>query len=116
VKPTPEPKTPPTAKPTPKPNPKPNPPTAAGGKLSEADVNKGIARAAGAVKTCKGPLPIRILVSYQITNDGKAKVKSVSNASGGALAQATKDCVERAVESKAKFPKNSDFKFPSYQF
>jgi serine/threonine-protein kinase len=85
-------------------------------KLSEEDISKGITKAAGAVKACKGPLPIKIKVSYKITTDGRAKVNSVSNASGGSLADETKNCVKAAVESKAKFPKNADFKLPSYTF
>ncbi len=84
--------------------------------LSEEDITKGITKASGAVKACKGPLPIKIKVGYKITADGRAEVKSVSNASGGSLADDTKDCVKKAVQSKAKFPKNSDFKLPSFIF
>lgn len=84
--------------------------------LSEEDISKGIGKAAGAVKTCKGPLPIKIKVSYKITAEGRAKVTSVSNAGGGSLADETKNCVKSAVENKAKFPKNADFKIPSFTF
>jgi len=121
--PVPDPKTPdPVPDPTPDPTPKTpktpkQPPKEEIKKtLSDADISKGIQKAAGAVKTCKGPLPIKINVAYKITADGRAKVNSVTKSGGGSLAQETRDCVKKAVESKAKFPKNSDFKLPSFTF
>ncbi len=84
--------------------------------LSEEDILKGITKASGAVKSCKGPLPIKINVTYKITAEGRARVNSVSKSGGGSLAEETRDCVKAAVESKAKFPKNSDFKLPSHTF
>ncbi len=84
--------------------------------LSEDDIAKGIAKAAGGVKACKGPLPIKITVRYQITKDGHAKVKKVEKSGGGSLSEDTQACVKQAVESKAKFPKNDDLKLPTYTF
>jgi tRNA A-37 threonylcarbamoyl transferase component Bud32 len=86
--------------------------------LSDSDIAKGIGKAAAAVKTCKGVLPISIKVIYKITNDGKAVVKTsdVSKNGGGSLSDETKLCVKNAVQAHAKFPKNEDFKIPTKVF
>ncbi len=85
-------------------------------KLSDEDVSKGIGKASASVKACKGPLPIKIKVTYKITPEGRAQVKSVEKDGGGSLSDDTKRCVKAAVESHAKFPKNKDFKIPSRVF
>jgi tRNA A-37 threonylcarbamoyl transferase component Bud32 len=85
-------------------------------KLSDEDISKGIGKAASAVKACKGPLPIKINVTYKINHDGRASVSRVEKNGGGSLSDETKQCVKRAVESHAKFPKNKDFKIPTKTF
>ncbi|HWB74156.1 MAG TPA: protein kinase [Nannocystaceae bacterium] len=85
-------------------------------KLSAEDVSKGINKAAGSVKTCKGPIPISIKVTYRISQEGKASVTKVEKNGGGSLSDETKQCVKRAVESHAKFPKNHDFKLETKVF
>ncbi|MBC8067687.1 MAG: protein kinase [Deltaproteobacteria bacterium] len=82
-------------------------------KLSDADLAKGMGRAAGAVKACKGPLPISIAVKYKTTPEGRAMVTSIAKNGGGSLSDDTKRCVKQAVETHAKFPKNNDFKLSS---
>jgi tRNA A-37 threonylcarbamoyl transferase component Bud32 len=116
-KPDPEPKTPdpdPPPKPDPDPPPKPDPkfPPKQPPKdkvqatLSSSDINKGLAKAAGAIKSCKGPLPITFVVKMQFKKDGRAVVESVSLKDGATLSAATKSCVKNAIESKARFPKH----------
>ena len=68
------------------------------------------------MKTCKGPLPISIKVTYKISTEGRASVQRVEKNGGGSLSDETKQCVKRAVESHAKFPKNKDFKIPTKVF
>ncbi|MBK8718129.1 MAG: hypothetical protein IPN32_25885 [Deltaproteobacteria bacterium] len=84
--------------------------------LTDEDISKGIGKAVGAVSACKGPLPIKISVRYKITADGRAKVSSVEKSGGGLLSDETKECVKRAVENKAKFPKHEDLKLSSFTF
>jgi len=75
--------------------------------LSDADISKGLARAASAVKACKGGLPIKLDVQIKFEKDGSANVKSVSG-KGTALAEGLKDCVKKAIQSKARFPKHKN--------
>jgi hypothetical protein len=108
----PEPETPPPEpetidKPPPKQPPKPpKPKDEVKDTLSASDMSKGLARAASAVKACKGPLPITFVVKIQFKMDGHARVEDVSTRDGAALSPSTKDCVKRAIEGKAQFPKH----------
>lgn len=79
-------------------------------KLSDADISKGMSKAASAVNGCKGLLTsMQIMVKFATTKAGKAEVSSVSDKSGAKLSSATAACVKAAVEKHAKFPKNNDF-------
>jgi len=105
--PKPQPETPQPDKPKPdKPKPDKPKPDKVQDTLSSGDISKGLAKASAAVKACKGPLPITFVVKMQFKTDGRARVEDVATKNGTALSPSTKDCVKRAIEGKAQFPKH----------
>jgi type IV secretory pathway VirB10-like protein len=76
--------------------------------LSGTDMSKGLAKAAGSVKACKGPLPIKFEVTINFRQNGSARVDKVVTTNGTSLSEDTKSCVKRAIEGKAHFPKHKN--------